>query len=112
MFPGAAAEAGGLGVKFYPVAAGVYRRGTARDNPKEAEVVVERVLHWVRYSLQNPARAVTLGVVAFSEDRRTLSRSRSTGGVKNLPALDSFFAEDRLDGFFVKNLENGAGGRA
>ena len=66
-FPGAAAEAGDLGVKFYPVTAGVYRRGTARDNPKEAEVVVERVLHWARYSLENPARAVTLGVVAFSE---------------------------------------------
>jgi superfamily I DNA and/or RNA helicase len=45
-FPGVVAEASDLGVKFYPVTAGVYRRGTARDNPKEAEVVVERVLYW------------------------------------------------------------------
>ena len=105
-FPGAAAEAGDLGVKFYPVTAGVYRRGTARDNPKEAEVVVERVLHWARYSLENPARAVTLGVVAFSEAQANAIEVALDRRRQDLPELDSFFAEDRLDGFFVKNLEN------
>jgi very-short-patch-repair endonuclease len=105
-FPGAAAEAGDLGVKFYPVTAGVYRRGTARDNPKEAEVVVERVLHWARYSLENPARAVTLGVVAFSEAQANAIEVALDRRRQDLPELDAFFAEDRLDGFFVKNLEN------
>ena len=105
-FPGAAAEAGDLGVKFYPVTAGAYRRGTARDNPKEAEVVVERVLHWARYSLENPARAVTLGVVAFSEAQANAIEVALDRRRQDLPELDSFFAEDRLDGFFVKNLEN------
>ena len=105
-FPGAAAEAGGLGVKFYPVTAGVYRRGTARDNSKEAEVVVERVLHWARYSLENPARAVTLGVVAFSEAQANAIEVALDRRRQDLAELDSFFAEDRLDGFFVKNLEN------
>ena len=28
------------------------------------------------------------------------------GGGEVVPELDAFFAEDRLDGFFVKNLEN------
>ncbi len=105
-FPGAAAEVGDLGVKFYPLTNGVYRRGTARDNPKEAEVVVERVLHWARYSLENPARAVTLGVVAFSETQANAIEVALDRRRQNRPELDSFFAEDRLDGFFVKNLEN------
>lgn len=105
-FPGAAADAGDLGVKFYPVTASVYRRGTARDNPKEAGVVVERVLDWARYSLENPARAVTLGVVAFSEAQANAIEVALDRPRQDLPELDSFFAEDRLDGFFVKNLEN------
>jgi len=105
-FPGAAAEASDLGVKFYPVTAGAYRRGTARDNPKEAEVVVERILYWARYSLENPARAVTLGVVAFSEAQANAIEIALDRRRQDLPELDSFFAEDRLDGFFVKNLEN------
>ena len=105
-FPGAAAEASDLGVKFYPVAAGVYRRGSARDNPKEAEVVVERVLYWARHSLENPAHAVTLGVVAFSEAQANAIEVALDRRRRDLPELDSFFAEDRLDGFFVKNLEN------
>jgi very-short-patch-repair endonuclease len=105
-FPGSTAEANDLGVKLFHVQDGVYRRGTARDNPREAEVVVDRVLHWAKHSLDHPAEAVSLGAVAFSEAQAqaieaTLDRRR-----KHLPELDAFFSEDRLDGFFVKNLEN------
>jgi very-short-patch-repair endonuclease len=105
-FPGAASEAGDLGVKFFPVADGIYRRGTARDNPKEAEIVVDRVLHWARYSLENPTKAVTLGVVAFSEAQANAIEVALDRRRRDLAELDPFFAEDRLDGFFVKNLEN------
>lgn len=105
-FPGAVAEADDLGVKFIPVEEGIYRRGTARDNPKEAEVVVERVLHWAKVSLANPDRAATLGVVAFSEAQAEAIEVALDRRRQILPELDSFFAEDRLDGFFIKNLEN------
>jgi very-short-patch-repair endonuclease len=105
-FPGSTAEAGDLGVKLYYVPDGVYRRGTARDNPKEAEVVVDRVIHWAKHSLDNPSAAVTLGVVAFSEAQADGIESALDRRRRSLPELDAYFGEDRLDGFFVKNLEN------
>ncbi|MHB8244085.1 MAG: DUF3320 domain-containing protein [Acidimicrobiales bacterium] len=105
-FPGSTAESGDLGVKLFHVPDGVYRRGTARDNPKEAEVVVDRVLHWARHSIENPSQAVTLGVVAFSEAQAEAIEVELERRRRRLPDLDSFFGEDRLDGFFVKNLEN------
>jgi hypothetical protein len=105
-FPGAVHSAEDLGVELFHVADGVYRRGTSRDNPREASAVVDRMMHWAEWSLAHPDQAVTLGVVAFSEaqasaievelDRRRLERFD----------LDSFFQEGRLDGYFIKNLEN------
>jgi REase_MTES_1575/Protein of unknown function (DUF4011)/AAA domain len=105
-FPGAVEDSDGLGVKLYYVPDGVYRRGTARDNPREAEAVVARVMHWARASAANPGQELTVGVVAFSEAQAAaievaLDRRRASAR-----ELDDFFAEDRLDGFFVKNLEN------
>ncbi|SRR5579875_176035 len=105
-FPGSTAEAGDLGVKFFHVPDGVYRRGTARDNPREAELVVDRVVHWARHSLDNPASAVTLGVVAFSEPQAEAIELALDRRRQQLPELDAFFSDDRLDGFFVKSLEN------
>lgn len=105
-FPGSAAEAGDLGVKFFHVPDGVYRRGTARDNPKEAEFVVDRIVHWARRSLDDPTKAVTLGVVAFSEAQAEAVETALDRRRQGLPELDAFFRENRLDGFFVKNLEN------
>lgn len=105
-FPGSTAEAGDLGVKLFHVPNAVYRRGTARDNPKEAEVVVDRVLHWAKHSLNNPSQALTLGVVAFSEAQAEAIEVALDRRRQRLPELDAFFADNRLDGFFVKNLEN------
>jgi very-short-patch-repair endonuclease len=105
-FPGGVAEADDLGVALFSVVDGVYRRGTARDNPKEAEVVVDRIVHWARMSLDNPTRAVTLGVVAFSEAQAGAIEVALDRRRRGLPELDAFFDEDRLDGFFVKNLES------
>lgn len=105
-FPGATAESEDLGVKLLHVPTGVYRRGTARDNPREAELVVDRVLHWARRSLEEPEAAVALGVVAFSEVQASAIETALDRRRRDLPELDPFFAEDRLDGFFIKNLEN------
>ncbi len=105
-FPGSSAEAGDLGVKLFPVPDGVYRRGTARDNPREAEVVADRVLHWAEQSVEHPSEAVTLGVVAFSEAQALAIETAVDRRRQKRPELDTFFGEDRLDGFFVKSLEN------
>jgi very-short-patch-repair endonuclease len=105
-FPGAVHESDELGVKLYGVPDGVYRRGTARDNPREAEAVADRVMHWARASAANPGNELTVGVVAFSEAQAAAIEVALDRRRESAPDLDEFFAEDRLDGFFVKNLEN------
>jgi hypothetical protein len=100
-FPGARFEAPDLGVESF-VVNGVYRRGSTRDNPVEAEAVVDRVLHHRR---QHPE--LSIGVVTFSSaqedtitaaiDRRSVDEPLLRGLLEN---------HDRLTGFFVKNLEN------
>jgi very-short-patch-repair endonuclease len=105
-FPGALQESDRLGVKLYTVPDGVYRRGTARDNPREAEAVADRVMHWAHASTANPGDELTVGVVAFSEAQAAAIEVALDRRREAAPELDDFFAEDRLDGFFVKNLEN------
>lgn len=99
-FPGATDEAPDVGVELFKVD-GVYRRGGTRDNPVEAAKVVERVLYHRRH---HPDR--TLGVVTFSgaqEDAIERELERQTRQYPELAGLDT---DDRLHGFFVKNLEN------
>jgi very-short-patch-repair endonuclease len=100
-FPGARFDAPDLGVESF-VVNGVYRRGSTRDNPVEAEAVVDRVLHHRR---QHPD--LSIGVVTFSsaqEDTITAAIDRRS---VNEPLLRGLLEKhDRLTGFFVKNLEN------
>ncbi len=63
-------------------------------------------MQWARTSLENPDRDFTVGVVAFSESQATAIEVALDKRRQGAPELDAFFAEDRLDGFFVKNLEN------
>jgi very-short-patch-repair endonuclease len=100
-FPGARFEAPDLGVESY-VVNGIYRRGSTRDNPIEAEAVVDRVLHHRRHHPN-----LSIGVVTFSsaqEDTITAAIDRRS---VNEPLLRGLLEKhDRLTGFFVKNLEN------
>lgn len=105
-FPGAIQESPELGVALFHVPEGVYRRGGGRDNPVEAQQVAERVFEWARRGLREPEAAVTVGVVAFSEAQATAIEAAIEAGRQGSPELDDFFSSDRLDGFFVKNLEN------
>jgi hypothetical protein len=99
-FPGAVHEAADLGAELIPVD-GVYRRGGPRDNPLEAAKVAERVLYHIR---AHPHW--TLGVVAFSEAQAGAIEVEVEKQRRTFPELDSYFSEDRLRGFFVKNLES------
>jgi hypothetical protein len=100
-YPGALDEGGDLGLAFIHVPNGIYRRGEARDNPIEARRVAEQVLH---HATDHPQR--TLGVVAFSEAQATRISYELEAMRRERPDLDEFFSNDRLDGFFVKNLES------
>jgi len=99
-FPGALDEAHDVGIEFFHVD-GIYRRGGSRDNPVEAQKVAERVLF---HAERHPG--LSLGVVAFSEAQASTIEYVLDQKRRERPDLDSFFSEDRLRGFFVKNLEN------
>ncbi|GAA1576746.1 hypothetical protein GCM10009789_32800 [Kribbella sancticallisti] len=100
-FPGARFNAPDLGVESF-VVNGVYRRGSSRDNPIEAEAVVDRVLYHRRHHPE-----LSVGVVTFSsaqEDTITAALDRRSADEPLLRGL--LEKHDRLTGFFVKNLEN------
>jgi len=100
-FPSAQHQHPLLGVEFVYLSDGVYDRGGKRINQREAEKVADRVFdHFAKY----PQKSI--GVVAFSQAQMTaiedeIERRRSANS-----AFEQFFKEDRLEGFFVKNLEN------
>ncbi|SDC03360.1 Protein of unknown function [Raineyella antarctica] len=99
-FPGALHESEDAGVRFIKVD-GVYRRSLGRNNPIEARHVAERVIH---HFSTRPDK--TLGVVAFSTPQRDAIENAIELARGQRPDLDQHFGEDRVDGFFVKNLES------
>ena len=100
-FPSAVAKHETLGVKLVYVREGVYDRGGRRDNSREAETVAELVFEQFR---QYPKK--TLGVVTFSMAQMEAVEEAIERWRKEQPEYERFFKEDRLEGFFVKNLEN------
>ncbi len=100
-FPAAAAENATLGVKLVYVEDAIYDRGGLRNNPKEAETVANLVFdHFEKY----PEK--TLGVVTFSIAQMETVEEAIESRLRERPEFERFFTEDRLEGFFVKNLEN------
>jgi hypothetical protein len=99
-FPSARAEHPELGVAFRHVPDGVYDRGGRRDNAREAEVVADLVFAHFR---DRPGK--TLGVIAFSQAQMNAIEDEIDRRLEEHPELEHHFGEDRLAGFFVKNLE-------
>ena len=100
-FPSAIAKDDALGVKLGYVKDSVYDRGGLRNNPKEAEVVAGLVFDHFR---NHPDK--TLGVVTFSIAQMETVEEAIERCLREEPEFERFFKEDRLEGFFVKNLEN------
>ncbi|MFD6530524.1 DUF3320 domain-containing protein [Streptomyces sp. NPDC060184] len=98
-FPGAYEQSPDLGVEFFK-ADGVYDRGGRSNNPGEAAAVAHRVIH---HFTTRPG--LSLGVVALSKAQAEAIEEAVQKARTARPDLDGFFTEDRLDGFFVKNLE-------
>ncbi|OXS36191.1 DUF3320 domain-containing protein [Streptomyces sp. XY006] len=99
-FPGALDEGNDVGVAFLK-ADGIYDRGGRRDNRVEADFVAQRVIH---HFDTRPGK--TLGVVALSQAQASAIDQAVQQARLKRPDLDHCFTEDRLDGFFVKNLES------
>ncbi|MFF0112443.1 DUF3320 domain-containing protein [Streptomyces prasinus] len=99
VFPGPVTDGHNVGVAFYK-ADGVYDRSNRRDNVREAELVAERVVH--HFSTRPH---LTLGIVTLSKAQAEAVEDAVAKARKERPDLDEHFTEDRLGGFFVKNLE-------
>ena len=99
-FPSSVESSNDSGVELIKVD-GQYRRGSSRDNPVEAAEVAARVIHHF-----DTRPTMTLGVVAFSEAQAAAIEVAVDSARLERPDLDRFFNDDRLDGFFVKNLES------
>lgn len=100
-FPGAVFDAPDLGVASF-VVDGVYKRGASRDNPVEAEAVVDRIEH---HAGEHPH--LSIGVVTLSTPQQDAVLACLERRAQDSPSLAALLAdEDRLSGFFVKSIEN------
>ena len=101
IFPSPGVNPYAKGLTFNHLPESVYERGSSRTNPIEACAVAEAVM---RHAKAHPD--MTLGVVAFS----TAQRDRILLEIERLrrldPSCEEFFTTGKLEGFFVKNLEN------
>lgn len=93
----------GMGVAWRHVPGGVYDRGRSATNRREAEAVVAEIVR----RLRDPAlRAHSIGVVTFSQAQQGLIEDLLEAVRRTDASVDAFFAEDRKDPVFVKNLES------
>ena len=97
-FPGSVSRAADSGVEYIYVEDGVYAN---RCNAKEALRCVELVREHIQ---KHPER--TLGIIAFSEKQQTAIEDAVWQFRAGHPEFEFFFAEQKEEAFFVKNLEN------
>jgi very-short-patch-repair endonuclease len=94
-------SADGFGVVFHKTPSGSYDRGGTATNITEAELVAEAAC---RFARSYPEKS--LGVGTFSVAQRDVIRDRIDARRREDPALETFFAANRANPFFVKNLES------
>jgi very-short-patch-repair endonuclease len=98
-FPSVETAGHAAGLSFEHVADGVYEgKGL---NPVEARRVADAV---VRHAKQHPE--VSLGVGTFNLRQQLAIQDELEARRRADPSLEPFFARDRAEPFFVKNLEN------
>lgn len=97
-FPSAKIDREGIGVDYYN-AGGTYNR-TSQTNRAEAEYVVDLIYKHIE---EYPKRS--LGVVAFSIKQQELIEALLLKRREDNPRHEKFFAAERPEPFFIKNLE-------
>lgn len=100
-FPSVIKNAKDIGVEYIYVPNGIYDRGKKKDNPCEAEKVVDLIFEHIQ---KHPDRS--LGVITFSSAQQSAidAQLRAKRFIK--PEYEDFFNEDKSSPFFIKNLEN------
>lgn len=94
-------------VQLRKVTNGIYDRGKSRTNRIEAQAVadeaVARMRRWL--SLEERDRP-TLAVITFNAQQQSLILDLFDKARRDDPALEWFFADERIEPTIVKNLEN------
>ncbi|SHJ80608.1 Protein of unknown function [Anaerocolumna jejuensis DSM 15929] len=100
-FPSTIEKVENNGVEYVYVKNGVYDRGGKKCNLEEAKEVSNLVFNHIKNS---PNR--TLGVITFSEAQQHAVENAIQQKRLQHPEYEAFFNEEKMDGFFIKNLEN------
>ena len=88
-------------VRYVYVEGGVYERGGAKVNRKEAEAVVAEVVKRMKTSTQS------IGVVTFNGDQQRLIENMLDQARRSDPALEAHFDRNKTrEPVLVKNIEN------
>lgn len=90
-----------VGVEYVYVQNGFYDRGGRKGNTAEAAKAAELVF---KHFKEHPKRS--LGVIAFGEVQQQAIETAIRAKRLDNREFEPFFAEDKEDAFFVKNLEN------
>ncbi|WP_413334508.1 DUF3320 domain-containing protein [Brevibacterium sp. GP-SGM9] len=99
-FPSAQQSGNHVGVELFKID-GLYRRGGGSDNPLEATAVAERVIEHFRKRPDLSLGVVTFSVTQADAVQRAIDEIRTANR-----DLDQYFdVDDRLDGFFIRALE-------
>jgi very-short-patch-repair endonuclease len=104
-FPSPVTQDEAVSLTFLPT--GVYDRGKSRTNREEARAIAAdirgKLQTWL--ALPEPERP-TIGVITFNVQQQSLIQDFLDDARRDNPALEWFFADDRIEPVIVKNLEN------
>ncbi|WP_179195801.1 DUF4011 domain-containing protein [Bacillus sp. OV166] len=89
------------GISHVYVENGLYDRGRSKKNLNEAARVAELVINHFK---ETPER--TLGVIAFNQYQQEAIRDKLDELTRNNPVYEALLNEEKMESFFVKNLEN------
>ena len=94
-------------VRLRRVPNGVYDRGKSRTNRIEAQAVADEAVSRMQAWLALPEKSrPTLGIITFNAQQQGLILDLLDAARRQEPALEWFFADDRIEASIVKNLEN------
>ena len=100
VFPSAIDKAEHLGLKFEHILDAVYDRGKSSTNRKEAQAVVKAAFaHYRNY----PNKSLGIGTFGIKQQQAILDEFEVQ--LQHQPEMVEFFASNRDEYFFVKNLE-------
>jgi very-short-patch-repair endonuclease len=104
-FPSPVAQDEAVSLTFLPT--GVYDRGKSRTNREEARAIAADIRSKLEAWLALPeSQRPTIGVITFNVQQQTLIQDFLDDARRDNPALEWFFADDRIEPVIVKNLEN------